>query len=136
MKKKKPITLLLARDRDAREKGRTPKTLLCGFPARKKVTPRSSGEKEDTHREAKKGYRRRRLAIGPRKDSREPVNVADDTLLFGYRKWFPHDAVLSLFLSSSFLPLPSPSHFDADKSSLLKKHRASCCELIYERPIH
>lgn len=99
------------------------------IPSMEKNHP--SGEGEDTYSEGKKGYCRCRRAIGPRKDTRETVNIADDTLLFGHQKWLPHGTVLS----PSLPPLP-PSHFDADKSSLLKKHRASCCELIYERPIH
>lgn len=91
------------------------KTPRCGFRARKKITLWKRGKE-------KKGYCRCRRAIGLRKGMRKTVNVVDDTLLFGHRKWnsLMKRLSLSLFLSSS-LPPPSPSHFDADKSSLLKK---------------
>lgn len=69
-----------------------------------KSHPLSFGGREDTQREKKKGYCRRRLAIGPRRDLREPVNITDDTLLIWTPKMVPSWFSLSLFL----LSLPHP----------------------------
>lgn len=68
-----------------------------------------------------------RIATGHTERVRADRKVGDNFFFVWTPKMVPRwDDSLSV--SSPF--------FDTDKSSLLKKHRASCCELIYECLIH